>query len=229
MNKFEKQLEKWNNGILRGAQAKLAKILQVSTATVALWSTGKRHPSKGYLNQLGRLFNMDPYNVAKLFLPSNGYASDYPQTISTGLHDSSAETITYSTDKWQREVQAKNSVSLPFFLQIPPTLPKYHDSQVAEWWTLPRRAAQGAKFLIRAGEADTSPIQSEDILFITPTSTWITGCIMLAQKDGKYLLRRICRIKNTLQWQKNGHTSTKIPPSAKPIGIVVRRITNSIF
>ena len=29
MNKFEKALAAWNNGILRGAQAKLAKILQV--------------------------------------------------------------------------------------------------------------------------------------------------------------------------------------------------------
>ena len=45
MNQFEKQLEKWNNGVLRGAQAKLARILKVSTATVALWTTGKRNPS----------------------------------------------------------------------------------------------------------------------------------------------------------------------------------------
>ena len=59
MNKFEKQLEKWNNGVLRGAQAKLAKILNVSTATVAFWATGKRTPSKGYIAQMAQLFGMD--------------------------------------------------------------------------------------------------------------------------------------------------------------------------
>ena len=229
MNKFEKQLEKWNNGILRGAQAKLAKILRVSTATVALWSTGKRHPSKGYLNQLGRIFGMDPYDVARLLLPSTNYSATHFELSSGGLRDSGAEKITYSADRFQRDAQARNSVSLPFFLQIPHSLPQYQDSQVAEWWTLPRRAAQGAQFLIRAGETDAPAAQSEDILFINPVSTWITGCVMLAQKDGKYFLRRICRTKNTLQWQKNGQAPTRIPPQAKPVGIVVRKMTNSIF
>ena len=59
MNKFEKQLEKWNRGVLRGAQARLAKALGVSTATTALWATGKRRPSKGYAEQMARLFGMN--------------------------------------------------------------------------------------------------------------------------------------------------------------------------
>ena len=229
MNRFEKQLEKWNGGILRGAQAKLAKILRVSTATVALWSTGKRHPSKGYINQLSRIFGIDSYDVTRLFLPSATYSNSHVKISTSGLHDSGSEKNAYSTDRWKQELQAKNSVSLPFFLQIPCSLPQYQDSQVAEWWTLPRRAAQGAQFLIRAAETDAPASQAEDILFVNPASTWITGCVMLAQKDEKYFLRRICRTKNVLQWQKNGQAPTRIPPQAKPVGIVVRKITNSIF
>ena len=67
MNKFEKQLEKWNKGTLRGAQAKLAKCLRVSTATVAMWATGKRHPSKGFIAKMADLFGLDEYTVARLF------------------------------------------------------------------------------------------------------------------------------------------------------------------
>lgn len=229
MNKFEKQLEKWNGGVLRGAQAKLAKILQVSTATVALWSTGKRHPSKGYLNQLARIFNLDVYDVTRLFLPISTYTQSYPTRSESILRDLPASLNTYSTDKFQRELVGHNSIPLPFFLQIPADLPEYKDTQVAEWWLLPRRAAQGAQFLIRAGATDVPSSQAEDILFVTPSSTWITGCVMLIQKDGKYLLRRICRHKNILKWQKDLQTPTAIPPRAKPLGIVVRKITNSIF
>ena len=229
INKFEKQLEKWNNGVLRGAQAKLAKCLHVSTATVALWATGKRHPSKGYLNQLGRFFGMDAYEVSRLFssIPAPSFQKFSPAT--TGLRDSSNLSITYSADKCPPDFQDSNSVSLPFFITLPPTLPSYQKMQVAEWWTLPRRVTQGAVFLIRASKTDLSADYENDILFIMPSTQWIEGKTMLVRQNQKYLIRQIIAHKSKLKWKEFNGAESAISPRAKPIGIVVKRLTDKIF
>ena len=118
---------------------------------------------------------------------------------------------------------------LPFFIHLPPQLPLYQETQVSEWWALPRRAAQGAQFLIRAGETDLPAPQAEDVLFIAPTFEWISGCTMLVRKGEKYLVRQIKKQANGLKWKKHEQEYTSVSASAKPIGIVVRRITNTIF
>lgn len=230
INNFEKQLEKWNNGVLRGAQAKLAKCLQVSTATVALWATGKRHPSKGYLNQLARLFNMDAYDVARLFLPTAPAASFsfLPHKI-TGLRDSAAADNTYSTDNFQYNLRARNSVMLPLFMRLPDEFPNYQESQVAEWWTLPRRATQGTQFLMPAALTDVPSVYAEDILFIYPVAKWMHGHLMLVRYEKKYLVRRILKQGEQLKWKELGKKEIRIPALAKPIGIIMERLTNVLF
>ncbi len=229
INKFEKQLEKWNNGVLRGAQAKLARCLHVSTATVALWTTGKRHPSKGYLSQLGKIFNMDSYDVSRLFLPNSPLMSSFFPQKSTGLHDSTTPAITYSADTFKYKKQTSNSLALPFFLHLPTQLPLYQEHQVAEWWTLPRRAAQGAQFLIHAGGTDISTEYAEDILFIMPSNKWVEGSVMLARKNKKYLIRQITTCQHTPKWKKMHQKETIIPNDAQPIGVVVEKLTFTIL
>jgi len=229
INKFEKQLEKWNHGVLRGAQAKLAKCLHVSTATVALWATGKRHPSKGYIHQLGKIFGLDDYTVSRLFLPALSTSFPSWTAATTGLHDSNDHSVTYSADNFLYTSQIKNSISLPFFTHLPSNLPAYQQTQVAEWWTLPRRITQGAQFLIPAKQTDLPLCLADDILLITPTTEWTAGKWMLAQKSGKYLIRRIVQGKKGLKWQKKGSAATLISSHAKPIGIVVGKLTNIIF
>ena len=229
MNKFEKQLEKWNNGTLRGAQAKLAKLLKVSTATVALWTTGKRHPSKGYLNQLASLFGMDPYDVARLFLPFQGPRLPLPSPKSTGLHDSRDFSITYSTDQDSYDLLAGHSVRLPYFEHLPQQLPDYQPVQAAEWWTLPRRAARGAQFLIRTAETDIGDTYRRDIFLIMPTTHWIVNGVMLARMGQKYIIRKITLHNQQLKWSKENGAPTAIPTRAEAVGIVVKRMTETIF
>ena len=57
MNKFEKQLEKWNNGVLRGAQAKLAKALGVSRQTISSLETGRYNPSIFLAHKIAQYFD----------------------------------------------------------------------------------------------------------------------------------------------------------------------------
>jgi len=229
INKFEKQLEKWNNGTLRGAQAKLAKCLRVSTATVALWTTGKRHPSKGYLNQLGHLFNMDPYDVARLFLTTPAVTFTDRTLRRVGLHDSHDFAITYSADKSSYDLLTGNSVRLPFFEHLPEHLPEYRPMEAAEWWTLPLRGAQGTRFLIRASETDLPTVNAKDILFIMPVTHWIGNCVMLARVGKKYLIRKITVHPNKLKWQTENGRESAIPSRAEVVGIVVKRVTETLF
>lgn len=207
MNKFEKQLEKWNNGVLRGAQAKLAKLLKVSTATTALWATGKRNPSKGYVAQMAELFDMDVYSVVKLF----ERPVFYPDPSATGQSLSLREKDTYLPyipNAFEEESPAKsNSVRIAFLANIPLKFPLYDEDDVIEWWSVPRRYALGAKYIVSSAQAGFDTTDPDDICLIKPTNKPETGKVLLVKnKNGSF------------QTTRNREADQQI------IGVITRRI-----
>ena len=218
MNKFEKALEKWNGGVLRGAQAKLAKLLGVSTAIVALWASGKRNPSKGYAQKIADAFGMDLYETLKLF-PA-GYAT-HTQNISM-LH----ETPYPETEMLSPQ---SNSVSLPFLANVPAGFPEFDDSNIIEWWTLPRRYAKGARYIVRCcGDSMEGAVGYDDLCLIKPETEFLDGKVMLVKiKDG-YVIKRIHKEKGKIVLYSDNNKKYKAfsPAQATPIGIVVRKITD---
>ena len=227
MNKFEKQLEKWNNGVLRGAQAKLAKTLKVSTAATALWATGKRRPSKGYVAQMARLFGLDIYQVIKLFEMPIAVTYPTPSVSAHALHEQTAHNayhvgqLPYNEDA---SVQG-NTVSLPFFTHLPLTYPKFSDENILEWWSIPRRYAQGAKYIVRSNELSLPDCQQDtDLCFIKPCRQAAQGQAVLLT-DGKkvFVLRTVLR-NGTLTYQTLSGTRAKVNPPWRVIGIITSRI-----
>jgi len=209
MNKFEKQLEKWNNGVLRGAQAKLAKTLGVSTATTALWATGKRRPSKGYASQIAALFKMDIYNVFKLF---EKHSTVYPTPTPTAQHFlcERENTSSFHGEETLEEyaLPQSNSVRLPFFNQVPAHFPQYNEDEVLEWWGVPRRYACGAKYIVPSLSIGLPTTDSDDLCFIKPaTETADKNLILYKLEDGSYTCKKPTPVSK-----------------AKVAGIVVRRI-----
>lgn len=189
INKFEKQLEKWNGGVLRGAQAKLARCLQVSTATVALWATGKRRPSKGYATQMAQLFGLDSYDVMRLFSATTTYP-DLPRTQGTrSLRDAQTPENTYSANNLKNTLapspDLSNSVSLPFLTGSPEKYPHFQEGDVAEWWMVPRRYARGAKYLFRAGQP-----AANELYFIRPEKELAEGKLMLFKTPLGYTVKK---------------------------------------
>lgn len=205
MNKFEKQLEKWNNGILRGAQSKLAKRLHVSTATVALWATGQRHPSKGYVSKMAHLFKLDVYEVTRLFDPQISYPTTSGTSHPIELHDAKGVENPYFPSNWHSHT---NTVSLPVFTQVPPSFPYYATTDALEYWVLPTSATQGAQYLFLLPTKD-DPIQ---LLFIKPSKAWVKGRPMLARK------------KNTYQLISAKCTKQTFAADLEPVGIIVRQL-----
>lgn len=222
MNKFEKQLEKWNGGILRGAQAKLARLLQVSTATVALWSTGKRRPSKGYLARMAQLFGLDPFDIMRLFPPLTTYPENAPRTAA--LRDAQDASNTYSADILSTE---GNSVSIPLLHTVSADFPRFTDDDVSEWWTFPRRAAQGGKCLV----ADTymRARGQEDLYLIRPAHTLEDGRLMLLREGPGISLKRVRADGSTVMlFFPDGSPDRQLPAEQIiPLGTAVKKITDA--
>lgn len=222
MNKFEKALMAWNNGILRGSQAKLAKQLQVSTATVALWATGKRNPSKGYVAMMAKLFDMSEYDVLRLFIPS----SELPARPDS-LRESPAESI-YNTDTELLTPQS-NSVALPYLANVPAGYPEYDQDDVIEWWTLPRRYARGAKYLVRCcGDSMEGSVGYDDLCLIKPETEFLDGKVMLVKVSQGYLIKRIRKENGKIVLYSDNNKKYKAftPQQVCPVGLVVRKITD---
>lgn len=224
MNKFEKQLEKWNNGVLRGAQAKLAKKLGVSTATTALWATGKRRPSKGYAAQIAALFKMDIYNVFKLFdnspviYPTPNIST--PHFLCEKEHD-----FTYFATENSEEptIPQSNSIQIPFFNDIPKDFPHYDEDEVLEWWSIPRRYASGSKYIIPSKKAGLPHASSEtDLCFIKPTMLPAPReTVLYLLNDGSYVCGKFMT-EHTIK----GLTSYQAENINQIIGVIVRRISS---
>ena len=216
MNKFEKQLEKWNNGVLRGAQSKLAKSLHVSTATVALWATGQRHPSKGYIAKMAQLFKLDVYEVTRLFTTLISYPQLPRHSHTIDLHDAQDIEGTHVANTWQTHTEM---TSLPVFTCLPPSFPYYAPTDAQGYWTMPVVAAQGAQYLFSLPTM-TDPDQ---LLFIKPSNVWAKGQLMLARKKYSYqLVTVLYRNKQLILSSENARQIATA--GLEPVGIVVRRL-----
>ena len=231
MNKFEKQLEKWNNGVLRGAQAKLAKVLGVSTATTALWATGKRHPSKGYVSQMASLFNLDTYSVLKLFetQPSVIYPDPVPLSTTYALRDRADDTsyLTSSFLEADSLSAQSNSVKIPFVHAMRAVFPYYHEEDIMEWWSIPRRYAQGARFLIPSqylGIEDA--ISSDDLSLVKPcTDLTNQAIIIFTNGKGKYIVRKVIHHASAVLYESfPSHKIVTVSKQFYPIGQIIKRI-----
>lgn len=66
MNK-EELLKKWNNGILRGSQAKLAEKLAVASPTISEWISGKKSPSEENIKKMSKIFNNTEEEIKGIF------------------------------------------------------------------------------------------------------------------------------------------------------------------
>ncbi len=226
MNKFEKALAAWNNGILRGAQAKLAKALQVSTATVALWTTGKRNPSKGYVAQMAKLFKMSEERVLRLFMPTT-----YPDSAApaAALYENSSEGV-YNADKEAELVSPQsNSVALPYLANVPAGYPEFDEGDVIEWWTLPRRYAKGAKYIVRCcGDSMKGSVEYDDLCLIKPQSDFLDGKVMLVKVAEGHLIKRIRKENGKIVLYSDNNKKYKAfaPELVQPVGLVVRKITD---
>lgn len=62
-----KILEKWNNGIYRGAQRRLARELGLEENTISQCLTGKQNPSERMIAGMSKLFGKSKEEIKRIF------------------------------------------------------------------------------------------------------------------------------------------------------------------
>lgn len=67
MMEFERLLEAWNNGVLRGARAKLSKELGVSEVTVSRWAKGELKPGQETIKKMSKIFDISVDKIKEAF------------------------------------------------------------------------------------------------------------------------------------------------------------------
>lgn len=78
MNEFKKVIRKWNNGLIRGSQTRLAKALRVDQATVSRWVSGEYSPDPDIAPRLAKMLKVSPEELAAMFADME---SDNPSSI----------------------------------------------------------------------------------------------------------------------------------------------------
>lgn len=217
MNKFEKQLEKWNGGTLRGAQAKLARILKVSTATVALWATGKRRPSKGYASKMADLFQLDIYGVLRLFDSSTTYPDVFRPVKATVLRDKENPDFAYFPPTQKAENKQNPRRALPVLTQAPQDAQHIPAVETQNYWELPPSSAHGAAYILALPPDDT-------LYFIKPETQLHPGKWMLLRVDNTPRVLHVCSVTPLRLQTESGEV---FPPytTLEVLGIAVQKIT----
>ena len=168
--------------------------------------------------------------MAKLFRLSIAQTQRLFQNVSATpafLHETPQETYQDGAD----EVISpqSNSVSLPFLASVPAGYPEFDDSNIIEWWTLPRRYAKGAKYLVRCcGDSMEGSVGYDDLCLIKPATEFLEGKVMLVKINNGYVIKRIHKENGKIVLYSDNNKKYKAfsPQQAQPMGIVVRKITD---
>lgn len=62
-----KILEKWNNGVYRGAQRRLARELGLEENTISQCLTGKQNPSERMITGMSKIFGKSKEEIKRIF------------------------------------------------------------------------------------------------------------------------------------------------------------------
>lgn len=77
MNRKQEDLLKTiNNGILKGSQKKLAKILGISQVAVSRWLQGTQNPSQENYEKMSKIFNKPTKELEKIFISNSNIGSN---------------------------------------------------------------------------------------------------------------------------------------------------------
>jgi len=165
-----------NNGKERGAQAKLASDLRLTTASVANWFSGKSYPNDENLKRIAKQYKLEFEEVRKAFYD----------------------------DEFAQEVQAvpltdKNTIQLPILADVPAGLPEFSDRDVEMFVDIPRFLFPGADFIVRCiGDSLEPKIHLGDYCVIRKMQEAIDGRAMLVRTENGSCMKVIKKIKDGL-------------------------------
>lgn len=202
MNGFEKLLETWNNGVLRGARAKLSKEMNVSEVTVSRWAKGELKPGREAIKKMAKIFNKAEKEME----------------------------ITFGEDKeFSRSIRAipltdKNTISLPILADVPAGLPEFSDADVETFWDIPRWVFPGADFVVKCNGDSLEPkLHLGDYCVIRKTEEPINGRAMVVKTEHGICMKVIHKLKDGVIELRSTNQKYKpfIPEELTIVGLII--------
>ena len=203
MTELEKLLQKWNDGVLRGAKIRLARELQVDDSTVSAWVAGRANPPADKIEKISKLFKTSEREVKAAF----------------GVEDkefSRSLRVTPLTDK--------NTISLPILADVPAGLPDFSDADVETFWDIPRWVFPGADFVVKCNGDSLEPkLHLGDYCVIRKTTEPIHGRAMVVKTENGVCMKVIKKLKDgTIQLcSTNPKYKPFIPEELTIVGLII--------
>ena len=203
MKTLEELLQKWNNGILRGARRRLAEELGINEATVSMWVSGRAKASEENINKMAKLFGVSAQKVKAAF----------------GIEDkefSRSLRVTPLTDK--------NTISLPILADVPAGLPDFSDADVETFWDIPRWVFPGADFVVKCNGDSLEPkLHQGDYCVIRKTEEPLHGRAMVVKTENGVCMKVIKKLKDgTIQLcSTNPKYKPFIPEELTIVGLII--------
>ena len=200
---FRKMLVKWHDDIERGAQAELARKLNVTTAMVAFWVTGRQKPGEENLKKIAKLFGVNLVDLKTAFGIEN---KEFSRSIrAVPLTD-------------------KNTISLPILADVPAGLPDFSEADVETFWDIPRWVFPGADFVVKCNGDSLEPkLHLGDYCVIRKTEEPLHGRAMVVKTENGICMKVINKLKDgTIELRStNAKYKPFIPQELTIVGLII--------
>lgn len=203
MTELEKLLQKWNNGVLRGAKIRLARELNVDDSTVSAWVAGRANPQADKIEKISKLFGVSEKTVKNAF---------------------SIEDKEFSRSMRAIPLTDKNTISLPILADVPAGLPDFSEADVETFWDIPRWVFPGADFVVKCNGDSLEPkLHLGDYCVIRKTEEPLHGRAMVVKTENGICMKVINKLKDgTIELRStNAKYKPFIPQELTIIGLII--------
>ena len=194
-------LKKINNGKERGGQAILASKLNISTASVANWFSGKNYPTEENIKKIAQISNSNIEEVRKVF---------------------------YENEEFSQSVQAvpltkTNTIQLPILADVPAGLPEFSDRDVEMFVDIPRFMFPYADFVVKCiGDSLEPKIHKGDFCVIRKTQEALDKRAMLVKTENGICMKIINKVGNVIKLcSSNAKYKPFTPSELTIIGLII--------
>lgn len=203
MTELEKLLQKWNNGVLRGAKIRLARELNVDDSTVSAWVAGRANPQADKIEKISKLFGVSEKTVKNAF---------------------SIEDKEFSRSMRAIPLTDKNTISLPILADVPAGLPDFSEADVETFWDIPRWVFPGADFVVKCNGDSLEPkLHLGDYCVIRKTEEPLHGRAMVVKTENGICMKVINKLKDgTIELRStNPKYRPFIPQELTIVGLII--------
>ena len=198
---FLKLLFKWNDGIERGAKARLAKALGITQSIVGSWIVGRQKPGELNIRKMSQIFCLPENDLKAMF----GITEDV--IVSTGnvyqkkIWRTPAVSPEDYADMGAVHLTPSNTIKLPILADVPAGLPEWSDRDVEMFVDIPRFMFPGADFVVKCiGDSLDPEIKKGDFCVIRKMTEALDGKPMLVKTDTGFSMKVIRKAKDGKTW-----------------------------